>query len=608
MFKKIAIKTGVLTTVFILAVIVSSYVTNRGNTDMSADMGGATLPRISFMTEGYEVNSLPGYKSDMTLTSMRDTLTPVTNNQLDMNIAKYDNQIQKVYWQVYTLNGKKCIQEGTIKDVQDTVTLNFKNTKILKEERILKVTLYLDNQNIYFYTRIKNSADCNYKKSLDFANDFHNAALENQGDKVESYLETDSSEDSSTYQEVTLASTQSQVTWGSLAPQVSGNVYWEIKECNENYTSLVLKYQVKCTGDTDYADRLYSVKEFFRIRTGEDAQQYLLDYDRTMNQRFDGKTTALNQKGVLVGIAPTDLEYETNTDGTIVAFIEDNQLWHYDKKEDEMSLVFGFADAENMDVRTLCDLHDIRLISVDEKGNTTFTVVGYMNRGVHEGQVGVDHAENQAERAVHQLVRRRDQAEPGQHLVDAGRVDRRADPAVRFEQAFPGIHADQEARPERQHDTHQQRRLPARLAACHEVGKGVADQQAEHRGDQCVLERDEVGMQVEVVGEQLQVGGEVKAEGQLAFGEGDQRADLRAVHLRQADAQDEHEGQQEEEGEPEERRADDRVARPGLADSWKAHRGVLSESGQPGRLAANSPTTYRPRSACRRGGAARAPR
>ena len=87
MFKKIAIKTGVLTTVFILAVIVSSYVTNRGNTDMSADMGGATLPRISFTTEGYEVNSLPGYKSDMTLTSMRDTLTPVTNNQLDMNIA-----------------------------------------------------------------------------------------------------------------------------------------------------------------------------------------------------------------------------------------------------------------------------------------------------------------------------------------------------------------------------------------------------------------------------------------------------------------------------------------------------------------------------------------
>ena len=107
----------------------------------------------------------------------------------------------------------KMYSGGTIKDVQDTVTLNFRNTKILKEERILKVTLYLDNQNIYFYTRIKNSADCNYKANLDFANNFHSAALEGQGDKIESYLETDtdSDADSSTYQEVTLASTQAQV-------------------------------------------------------------------------------------------------------------------------------------------------------------------------------------------------------------------------------------------------------------------------------------------------------------------------------------------------------------------------------------------------------------
>ena len=56
MFKKIAIKTGVLTTVFILVVIVSCYVTNRGNTDMSVDMGGATLQRIFCMSVGYEVN------------------------------------------------------------------------------------------------------------------------------------------------------------------------------------------------------------------------------------------------------------------------------------------------------------------------------------------------------------------------------------------------------------------------------------------------------------------------------------------------------------------------------------------------------------------------
>ncbi len=123
---------------------------------------------------------------------------------------------------------------------------------------------------------------------------FHNAALEKSGMiRSKAIWKQIPVKTAPPIRRSHLLSTQSQVTWGSLAPQVSGNVYWEIKECNENYTSLVLKYQVKCTGDTDYADRLYSVKEFFRIRTGEDAQEYLLDYDRTMNQRFDGKTTAL---------------------------------------------------------------------------------------------------------------------------------------------------------------------------------------------------------------------------------------------------------------------------------------------------------------------------
>lgn len=32
--------------------------------------------------------------------------------------------------------------------------------------------------------------------------------------------------------------------------------------------------------------------------------------------------------------------------------------------------------------------HDIKILNVDEKGNTTFAVCGYMNRGSHEGETG----------------------------------------------------------------------------------------------------------------------------------------------------------------------------------------------------------------------------
>lgn len=389
MIKKIAVRASVLTAVFIMAVIVFSYLTNRGNTDMSADMDGATLPRISFVTEGYEINSIPGYKNDMEIPSMRDTLTLVENREIELHLEKYDTQVQKMTWQVFTLDGEKCLQQETLKEIGDVETLKLKGDGILDEERVLKVTLHLENEDVYYYTRIRNQEGCNYKTCLDFANTFHERAMKKeQTDELEPYLETTSDGAVSTYQTVTIHSDLNHVVWGELRPQVAGDVLWEVKECNETYTSILLTYRVRCAGVSDNPEALYTVKEFFRVRVVGD-KQYLMDYNRTMTQNFDGTTKALGSKGILLGIAPVDLEYQINSEGTIVSFVQNNELWNYDKDADEMSLVFSFADAENVDIRNFYDRHEIHIVSVDQVGNTTFTVSGYMNRGTHEGETGV---------------------------------------------------------------------------------------------------------------------------------------------------------------------------------------------------------------------------
>lgn len=388
MIKKIAVRAGVLTAVFIAAVILFSYLTNRGNTDMSADMGSATLPRISFTTEGYEVNSLPGYKEDMIISSMRDTVTPVSDYRLDMNIEKYDAKADSLTWQVYTLNGEECLQEETVKDVKDKVSMQFSAEPVMAAERVLKVTLHLEDQDVYYYTRIVDAAEAGYKTCLDFARNFlETEMVKDRADSLSEVLEPNSEGDNTTLQTVTIHSDADHVTWGELKPAISGDVRWEVLECNENYTSIQLAYSVKCAGVTEDPDALYAVKEFFRIRVVGD-KTYLLDYKRTMNQVFDGGEKALSPKGILLGIAPADLEYENNSEGTIVSFIQNNELWNYDKNDDEMSLVFSFASSESRDVRNLYDQHDIRIVSVDKKGNTIFTVCGYMNRGTHEGRSG----------------------------------------------------------------------------------------------------------------------------------------------------------------------------------------------------------------------------
>ena len=48
---------GILTAVFIVAVIIFSYVTNKGNDNMTADMGAATFPQISFSYGEYKINT-----------------------------------------------------------------------------------------------------------------------------------------------------------------------------------------------------------------------------------------------------------------------------------------------------------------------------------------------------------------------------------------------------------------------------------------------------------------------------------------------------------------------------------------------------------------------
>lgn len=389
--KKRLINVGVLSAVFIVAVIIFSYVTNKGNDNMTADMGAATFPQISFSYGDYKINTLTGYAKRMDVSSMHNTITPVADQSLDVNIEAYGNKFTGASYKVYTLDGTSELESKKIKKAGKNFSLDLSGDKVLDEERILEIRLNRNDANpVYFYTRIVSDEDANVAQCLNYISDYHENALakaENAG--VGAALEPTDDADNTTLQHVTINSNYEQVTWGSLKPQVEQEERWSIKELNSTCMSVLLQYRVSCKGEENESDR-YAVKEFFRVRYIADAQKtYLLDYDRTMDQIFDATKKVLNEKGIILGIAPTNLSYKVNKDGTIVSFVEANELWNYNKDSDEVSLVFGFSDAENTDVRNLVPDHKIKILKVDAKGNTTFLVSGYMNRGEHEGEVGV---------------------------------------------------------------------------------------------------------------------------------------------------------------------------------------------------------------------------
>ena len=389
-WKNRLIEAGVLIIVFIIAVLGFSYYTNKGNDNMTADMGAATYPQVSFSYQGYALNMLSGYAKAMDIPAMRDTITPVTNQRLEINVQAYGIKISSASYTIYTLDGEEKLKEEKVKNPGENITADLSDEGLMDEERVLEISLYTEDKTIYFYTRIVNASDASVMECLDYIRNFHESALGKvEGAGVGAAIEPSEEGDNTSFQHVTIHSDYDHVSWGSLEPEVEKGERWNIKEINSNSISVQLEYRVRCKGEENETD-VYAVKEFFRVRHIADAQKtYLLNYDRTMEQIFDATKQVLNEKGVLLGIAPKNISYMVNDDGSVVSFVVANELWNYNKDTDEVSQVFSFADAENSDVRNLVTKHEIKLLEMDEIGNTIFAVCGYMNRGSHEGEVGI---------------------------------------------------------------------------------------------------------------------------------------------------------------------------------------------------------------------------
>ncbi|MBQ2803586.1 MAG: hypothetical protein IJF07_06780, partial [Lachnospiraceae bacterium] len=92
---------------------------------------------------------------------------------------------------------------------------------------------------------------------------------------------------------------------------------------------------------------------------------------------------------ILLGITSEEVPMVESEDGNIVVFEVAGRLYSYNVTTNKLAIIFTFYDEENTDARTLYQRHRIKILDVDEGGNVRFAVYGYMNRGRHEGEVGI---------------------------------------------------------------------------------------------------------------------------------------------------------------------------------------------------------------------------
>ena len=392
--KKTIIRIAVCVVVFLASALIIGSIMNQGHNNMTMEMAPATLPMITMESGGVACNELHGNTVEMDVAYQKDCITLLgEGRQANFTVDTFGREITGISTEVRSIDGSRLIENSEVTGWKAngksfSVSLTLKDLIDTNTQYSLTLILELEGeQKVYYYTTILWNDDVHISEILEFATDFHGKLYDKVVAKeLTKYLEPNSKlTDNGTFHKVNIHSSFQQITWGSLEPVQEDAASIRLTQISGNVASLLMDFVVS-TGEGKNKI-YYNVEEYYRVRYTSE-RMYLLDYERTMTQIPDTTRMYANDK-ILLGITDENVGMMESADGNTVVFSDMGQLLSYNAATNRLTVIFSFYDKDNADRRTLYDNHGIKILDVDEGGNVKFAVYGYMNRGRHEGETGI---------------------------------------------------------------------------------------------------------------------------------------------------------------------------------------------------------------------------
>ena len=392
--KKTIIRIAVCVVVFLASALIIGSIMNQGHNNMTMEMAPATLPMITMESGGVACNELHGNTVEMDVAYQKDCITLLgEGRQANFTVDTFGREITGISTEVRSIDGSRLIENSEVTGWKAngksfSVSLTLKDLIDTNTQYSLTLILELEGeQKVYYYTTILWNDDVHISEILEFATDFHGKLYDKEMAKeLTKYLEPNSKlTDNGTFHKVNIHSSFQQITWGSLEPVQEDAVSIRLTQISGNVASLLMDFVVS-TGEGKNKI-YYNVEEYYRVRYTSE-RMYLLDYERTMTQIPDTTRMYANDK-ILLGITDENVDMMESADGNTVVFSDMGQLLSYNAATNGLTVIFSFYGKDNADRRTLYDNHGIKILDVDEGGNVKFAVYGYMNRGRHEGETGI---------------------------------------------------------------------------------------------------------------------------------------------------------------------------------------------------------------------------
>lgn len=385
---------GVLAAVFVVAILVFSKTLNHEPEDMTSEMEGAGLPVVYMMKNETRLSELHGYVSAMDAATMGEDITPLPeDNVLELEVDAYGNQLNGLSYEVRTIDGERLIQDGqdiAWEQAGGTAKAHIPLQDLLHTETEYLLILQLEKEDgqVYYYTKLMKEEGCDNDACVAFVLDFHEKTLDkSKSAELSMFLEPDADADNTTLQHVTIKNRLRQIAWGDMQVTEITEPVVSVQEMNADYNVILLSTTVSAENENGTTE-FYNVKEYYKVRQGIE-RMYLLDYERNVEEIFLGMQEKIVKNYVQLGIRSQNLDYWSSETGTNVCFVQEGDLWNYNQSTNQLVQVYSFRSGANVDVRENYSQHDISIINAAETGTIDFIVYGYMNRGEHEGQVGI---------------------------------------------------------------------------------------------------------------------------------------------------------------------------------------------------------------------------
>ncbi len=354
-----------------------------------------SLPVVYVDMYGRRMNPMYGFVQDMGNVRARDSLTVLPEDRaLNIEAEYVQTRPDAISYEIRSLDLEHLVENTDLTDweVNDgtlRAVLPIQNLLSPDTEYLLRLEMDFGARNVYYYTRIIITDDETIDNMIDLSLNFSTRTFSyDDARELTTYLETDDTEDNSSFGRTTLHSSFSQLTWGRLKMIPAGDVQVYLREKSGIMTTVTLRYPASRTSDTNRTE-MYEVEENFTWKYNP-IRSYLMDYERSVNQVVTGDQEDFNGKRIVLGITSDDeVSVMKSPDSQTIVYRADRDLWSYRERDRRAVRIFSFRGSEDSDMRDSHREHDIKILSVDDDGNIDFLVYGYQNRGIHEGEFGI---------------------------------------------------------------------------------------------------------------------------------------------------------------------------------------------------------------------------